>query len=77
MAEVSSTTLDKIEKFDNTGFITDTTVCDEFGTATVLTTWLVHDNYGFVTETEIGKRKRIVNDMIKRRIISNNFCIEG
>lgn len=48
LTEVSQNTLDKIEKFDNSGFITDTTVYDEFGTATVLTTWLVHDNYGFV-----------------------------
>ena len=48
LSEVSQTTLDKIEKFDDSGFITDTTVYDEFGTATVLTTWLVHDNYGFV-----------------------------
>ena len=53
LAEVSQTTLDKIEKFDNTEFITDTTVYDEFGTATVLTTWLVHDNYGFVNNCEM------------------------
>lgn len=53
LAEVSQTTLDKIEKFDNSGFITDTTVYDEFGTATVLTTWLVHDNYGFVNKCEM------------------------
>ncbi len=53
LAEVSQNTLDKIEKFDNSGFITDTTVYDEFGTATVLTTWLVHDNYGFVNNCEM------------------------
>lgn len=53
LAEVSQNTLDKIEKFDNSGFITDTTVYDEFGTATVLTTWLVHDNYGFVNKCEM------------------------
>lgn len=53
LAEVSKTTLDKIEKFDNSGFITDTTVYDEFGTATVLTTWLVHDNYGFVNKCDM------------------------
>ena len=50
LAEVSQTTLDKIEKFDNSGIITDTTVYDEFGTATVLITWLVHDNYGFINK---------------------------
>lgn len=53
LAEVSQTTLDKIGKFDNSGFITDTTVYDEFGTATVLTTWLVHDNYGFVNKCDM------------------------
>ncbi|MGE1061782.1 site-specific DNA-methyltransferase [Megasphaera paucivorans] len=51
--EVSQTTLDKIEKFDNSGFITDTSIYDEFGTATVLTTWLVHDNYGFVNNCKM------------------------
>lgn len=53
LAAVSQNTLDKIERFDNSGFITDTTVYDEFGTATVLTTWLVHDNYGFVNKCEM------------------------
>lgn len=51
--EVSQTTLDKMESFDNSGFITDTTVYDEFGTSTVLTTWLVHDNYGFINNCEM------------------------
>ena len=53
LAEVTQNTLDKIEKFDNGGFITDTTVYDEFGTSTILTTWLVHDNYGFVNNCKI------------------------
>ena len=48
LKEISQTTLDKLEKFDNSGFITNTTIYDEFGVNTVLTTWLVHDNYGFV-----------------------------
>lgn len=51
--EVSQTTLDKMESFDNSGFITDTTVYDEFGASTVLTTWLVHDNYGFINNCEM------------------------
>lgn len=51
--EVSQTTLDKMESFDNTGFITDTTIYDEFGVSTVLTTWLVHDNYGFVNNCKM------------------------
>ena len=52
LREVSQTTLDKMESFDNSGFITDMTVYDEFGESTVLTTWLVHDNYGFVNACE-------------------------
>ena len=53
LAEVSQNTLDKIEQFDNSGFITNTSVYDEFGTNTILTTWLVHDNYGFVNNCEM------------------------
>ncbi len=53
LKEVSQNTLDKLVEFDNSGFVTDTTVYDEFGTATVLTTWLVHDNYGFVNNCEM------------------------
>ncbi|MCI8382512.1 MAG: site-specific DNA-methyltransferase [Lachnospiraceae bacterium] len=51
--EVSQTTLDKMESFDNSKFITDTTVYDEFGANTILVTWLVHDNYGFVNDCEM------------------------
>ena len=51
--EVSQTTVDKMETFDNSGLITDTTVYDEFGICTVLTTWLVRDNYGFVNNCEM------------------------
>lgn len=51
--EVSQTTLDKIEKFDNSGFVTDTTVYDEFGASTILTTWLVRDGYSFVNRCEM------------------------
>lgn len=51
--EVSPTTLDKIESFDSSKFITDTTVYDEFGVNTILTTWLVHDNYGFINDCEM------------------------
>lgn len=53
LAEVNQNTLDKMEKFDNSGVITDTTVYDEFGTSTALTTWLVHDNYGFTNNCEM------------------------
>ena len=52
LKEVSQTTLDKIEKFVNRGLVTDTTVYDEFGANTILTTWLVHDGYGFNNTVE-------------------------
>ncbi|MDD2426287.1 MAG: site-specific DNA-methyltransferase [Bacteroidales bacterium] len=53
LKEVSQSTLDKIESFDNSRFITDTTVYDEFGANTVLTTWLVRDGYGFNNEMKM------------------------
>lgn len=51
--EVSQTTLDKIESFDDRSFVTDTTLYDEFGVNTILATWLVHDNYGFSNNCEM------------------------
>ena len=53
LQEVSQSTLDKMESFDNSGFVTDTTVYDEFGANTVLTTWLVHDGYGFNNDMQM------------------------
>ncbi|MFV0364123.1 MAG: hypothetical protein ACK5LL_13720, partial [Suipraeoptans sp.] len=53
LKEVSQSTLDKMESFDNSGFITDTTVYVEFGANTVLTTWLIHDGYGFNNDMEM------------------------
>lgn len=52
LQEVNPATLDKMETFDNSGFVTDTTVYDEFGAKTVLTTWLVRDGYGFNNDME-------------------------
>lgn len=47
LQEVNQNTLDKIENFDDSKFITDDTVYNAFGANTILTTWLVHDGYGF------------------------------
>lgn len=47
---VDESTLDKLQKFDNTGFISDRTVYDLFGTNTILTTWLIHDGYTFTNK---------------------------
>lgn len=52
LQEVSHTTIDKMEKFVNRGFVTDTTIYDEFGANTILTTWLIHDGYGFNSAVE-------------------------
>lgn len=48
LREINQATLDKIENFDNSKLITDTTIYNDFGVNTVLTTWLIHDGYGFV-----------------------------
>lgn len=45
--EVSEDTLDKLENFDPSNMFTDKTIYDTFGANTILTTWLVHDGYGF------------------------------
>lgn len=39
-------TLDKCETFDKAGLLGDATILDDFGTETVLTTWLNNDGYG-------------------------------
>lgn len=50
---VDEPTLDKLEKFDNSSFVTDRTVFDLFGTNTVLTTWLIHDGYTFSNKCQM------------------------
>ena len=52
LQDVSQNTLDKIEKFEDSKFITDDTIYNVFGVDTVLTTWLVHDGYGFSNHME-------------------------
>lgn len=50
---IDETTLDKLEKFDNSGFVTDRSVYDLFGTNTILTTWLIHDGYTFSNKCQM------------------------
>lgn len=50
---VNAPTLDKLEKFDNSGFVTNRTVYDLFGTNTILTTWLIHDGYTFTNNCQM------------------------
>ncbi len=49
LQEPSDDTLDKIEDFDAAmqGFAATNDILNDFGTQTVLTTWLVRDGYGF------------------------------
>ncbi|MCD8012087.1 MAG: site-specific DNA-methyltransferase [Lachnospiraceae bacterium] len=49
---VDELTLDKLEKFDNSSFVTNRTVYDLFGTSTILTTWLIHDGYTFTNKCQ-------------------------
>lgn len=47
LSNVNENTLDRMEKFDGSGFVTDATLYNSFGAQTILTTWLIHDGYGF------------------------------
>lgn len=49
LQEPNAATLDKLEKFvpKNQGMFIDNDILADFGTPTVLTTWLVRDGYGF------------------------------
>ncbi len=44
--EPNQNTLDKCESFDKASLIPDSTILDDFGVPTVLTTWLNYDGYG-------------------------------
>ena len=50
---IDEPTLDKLEKFDNSGFVTNRTVYELFGTNTILTTWLIHDGYTFTNHCQM------------------------
>jgi len=52
LREVKENTLDKCETFDKNALIADTSILDDFGTETILTTWLVNDGYGFNAEVK-------------------------
>lgn len=51
--EPNQNTLDKCETFDKAGLLGDTTILDDFGTETVLTTWLNNDGYGLNSNVEV------------------------
>ncbi|MBQ6342271.1 MAG: site-specific DNA-methyltransferase [Anaerolineaceae bacterium] len=52
LKSIDNNTLDKLEKFDSSALFTDRTILDQFGADTVLTTWLIHDGYGFTNNMQ-------------------------
>ncbi len=50
LAEPSQNTLDKLETFDATALLVDTSVLDDFGKPTILATWLNADGYGLTAQ---------------------------
>ena len=51
--EPNQNTLDKCETFDKASLLGDATILDDFGTETVLTTWLNNDGYGLNAKVEV------------------------
>ena len=47
LKEVPENTLDKMDAFRPDTIVDDLNIKDAFGLSTILTTWLVHDGYGF------------------------------
>ena len=52
LKEPNQNTLDKCETFDKAALISDATILDDFGAATVLSTWLNNDGYGLSTKAQ-------------------------
>lgn len=50
--EPNQNTLDKLESFSKASLLGDATILDDFGTETVLTTWLNNDGYGLNAKVE-------------------------
>lgn len=52
LAEPSQNTLDRLESFDASAMLADTSILEDFGNATILATWLNADGYGLSTSAE-------------------------
>ncbi len=50
--EPNQNTLDKCQTFDKANLIGDSSILDDFGVVTVLTTWLNYDGYGLTTKAQ-------------------------
>ncbi len=53
LSTVSEKTIDKMNRFESGGLVTNETLYDAFGAQTILTTWLVRDGYGFNNSMEM------------------------
>ncbi|GAB3341908.1 site-specific DNA-methyltransferase [Larkinella ripae] len=52
LQEPAQNTLDKLDSFDKSAFIVDTSILDDFGKPTILNTWLNSDGYGLTATVE-------------------------
>lgn len=52
LQEPTSQSIEKMEQFDPHSIFGDTTLVDEFGVPTILTTWLVRDGYGLTSDVK-------------------------
>lgn len=50
--EPDQNTLDKLESFEKTSLLADTSILDDFGKPTILATWLNSDGYGLTAKAE-------------------------
>lgn len=53
LQEPNQNTLDKLESFDKAGLLADTSIMEEFGKPTILSTWLNADGYGLTVQAEV------------------------
>lgn len=53
LVEPNQKTLDKLESFDKASLVVDSNLIDDFGKATILTTWLNADGYGLTSRPDV------------------------
>lgn len=52
LQEPNQNTLDKLDSFNKSGMLADTTILDDFGKPTILATWLNADGYGLTAQAQ-------------------------
>jgi len=50
--DINTNTLDKLEKFESNYMLSDSSILEEFGIESVLTTWMLQDGYGLTDKYE-------------------------